>query len=47
MGNLSIKEIEKFSNKILEDYYNKIPGSIFKEKQRITNPKIYNQIREA
>ena len=37
MGNLSIKEIEKFSNKILEDYDNKIPGSIFKEKQRITN----------
>ena len=37
MSNLSIKEIEKFSNKILEDYDNKIPGSIFKEKQRITN----------
>ena len=37
MGNLSIKEIEKFSKKILEDYDNKIPGSIFKEKQRITN----------
>ena len=37
MGNLSMKEIEKFSNKILEDYDNKIPGSIFKEKQRITN----------
>jgi len=37
MTGLSTKEIEKFSNKILEDYDNKIPGSIFKEKIRITN----------
>ena len=37
MSDLSIKELEKFSNKILEDYDNKIPGSIFKEKIRITN----------
>ena len=37
MSDLSIKELEKFSNKILEDYDNKIPSSIFKEKIRITN----------
>ena len=37
MRDLSLKEIEKFSNKILEDYDNKIPSSIFKEKKRITN----------
>ena len=37
MNNFSIKEIEMFSNKILEDYDNKIPGLIFKEKQKITN----------
>ena len=37
MSNFSIKEIEMFSNKILEDYDNKIPGLIFKEKQKITN----------
>ena len=37
MINLSTKEIEKFSNKILEDYDNKVPGLIFKEKKRITN----------
>ena len=37
MIDLSPKEIEIFSNKILEDYDNKNPGSIFKEKKRITN----------
>ena len=37
MIDLSKKEIENFSNKILEDYDNKIPSSIFKEKKRITN----------
>ena len=37
MSNFSIKEIEMFSNKILEDYDNKIPGLIFKEKKTITN----------
>ncbi len=37
MIDLSTKEIEKFSNKILEDYDNKVPGLIFKEKKRITN----------
>ena len=37
MRGLSLKEIEKFSNKILEDYDNKIPSSIFKEKKKITN----------
>ena len=37
MSNLSRKEIEKFSNKILDDYDNKNPGSIFKETERISN----------
>ena len=37
MSDLSTKEIEKFSNKILEDYDNKMPGSIFREKKRINN----------
>ena len=37
MIDLSKKEIENFSNKILEDYDNKVPGLIFKEKKRITN----------
>ncbi len=37
MIDLSKKEIENFSNKILEDYDNKVPSSIFKEKKRITN----------
>ena len=37
MSNLSKKEIEKFSNKILDDYYNKNPGSIFKVTERISN----------
>jgi 2-keto-4-pentenoate hydratase len=37
MSDFSIKEIEMFSNKILEDYDNKIPGLIFREKQKITN----------
>ena len=35
MIDLSTKEIEKFSNRILEDYDNKVPGLIFKEKKRI------------
>ena len=33
MIDLSTKEIEKFSNRILEDYDNKVPGLIFKEKK--------------
>ena len=37
MSHLSTKEIEKFSNKILEDYDNKMPGSIFREKKTINN----------
>ena len=37
MSNLSRKEIEKFSNKILEDYDNNNPGSIFKVTERISN----------
>ena len=37
MIDISKKEIENLSNKILEDYDNKIPSSIFKEKKRITN----------
>ena len=37
MSNLSKKEIEKFSNKILDDYDNKNPGSIFKVTERISN----------
>ena len=37
MIDLSKKEIENFSNKVLEDYDNKVPSSIFKEKKRITN----------
>ena len=37
MSDLSKKEIEIFANRILEDYDNKIPGSIFREKKRITN----------
>jgi len=34
MGDFSIKEIELYSKKILEDYDNKIPGLIFKEKKK-------------
>ena len=34
MIDLSKKEIENFSNKILEDYDNKVPSSIFKEKKK-------------
>ena len=37
MGDFSIKEIELYSKKILEDYDNKIPGLIFKEKKKISN----------
>ena len=37
MGNFSEKELDLFSNKILEDYDNKNPSSIFKEKIKITN----------
>ena len=37
MSDLSTKELEKFSIKILEDYDNKMPGSIFREKKRINN----------
>ena len=34
---LSQKELEKFANKILEDYDNKNPSLIFKDKIKITN----------
>jgi 2-keto-4-pentenoate hydratase len=34
---LSQKELEKFANKILEDYDNKNPSAIFKDKIKITN----------
>ena len=37
MSDFSIKEIELYSKKILEDYDNKIPGLIFKEKKKISN----------
>jgi hypothetical protein len=37
MGNLSQKELELFSNKILEDYDAKNPGTIFKDKIKISN----------
>ena len=37
MGNFSEKELDLFSNKILEDYDNKNPSSIFKDKIKITN----------
>ena len=37
MGDFSIKEIVLYSKKILEDYDNKIPGLIFKEKKKISN----------
>ena len=34
---LSQKELEKFANKILEDYDNKNPSAIFKDKIKINN----------
>ena len=37
MGNFSEKELDLFSNKILEDYDNKNPSSIFKDKIKINN----------
>jgi len=37
MNNLSRKELYLFSNKIFEDYNNKNPSSIFKDKIKITN----------
>ena len=37
MNKLSVKELDIFSNKILEDYDSKNPGAIFKEKNIITN----------
>jgi len=37
MNNLSKKELYLFSNKIFEDYNNKNPSSIFKDKIKITN----------
>ena len=37
MNKLSVKELDIFANKILEDYYSKNPGVIFKEKKIITN----------
>jgi len=37
MSNLSQKELDLFTNKILEDYDAKNPGTIFKDKIKITN----------
>ena len=37
MSHLSLKELELFSNKILEDYDAKNPGIIFKKKIKISN----------
>ena len=37
MNKLSVKELDIFANKILEDYDSKNPGAIFKEKRIITN----------
>ena len=37
MNKLSVKELDKFANKILEDYDSKNPGAIFKEKKIISN----------
>ena len=37
MNKLSVKELDIFANKILEDYDSKNPGVIFKEKKIITN----------
>ena len=37
MSHLSQKELDLFTNKILEDYDAKIPGTIFKEKIEIGN----------
>ena len=37
MNKLSVKELDIFANKILEDYDSKNPGAIFKEKNIITN----------
>ena len=37
MSHLSTKELDLYSNKILEDYDNKNPSAIFKDKIKITN----------
>ena len=37
MNKLSVKELDIFANKVLEDYDSKNPGVIFKEKKIITN----------
>ena len=37
MSNISQQELDLISNKILEDYDNKNPSIIFKDKQKITN----------
>jgi len=37
VNKLSVKELDIFANKILEDYDSKNPGAIFKEKNIITN----------
>ena len=37
MTNLSKKELDLFSNRILEDYDSKNPSIIFKEKRNISN----------
>ena len=44
MTDLSTKEIEKFSNKILEDYDNKFPGLIFKKKKDETEKNYHNRV---
>ena len=37
MSGLSSKELDQYSNKILEDYDTKNPSQIFKDKVKITN----------
>ena len=37
MSSFSQKELDIFSNKILEDYYRKNPSTIFKDKIKLTN----------
>ena len=37
MSHLSQKELDLFTNKILKDYDDKSPGTIFKEKIKINN----------
>ena len=37
MNNLSTKELALYANKILDDYDEKHPGTIFKKKIKISN----------